>query len=227
MNTQNVTTCCNNKKVRTIPTQFTEHTDQCLLRFAKKGEQAAFGVLCERYSQQLNRAANRVTRNREDAEDAVQNALLSAFLHFADFDGRSSFSTWLTRIVINSALMILRKRKSAIEAATESTHDPETNGEAHQIPDRAPSPEKRYARREEEQILNKAIQKLRPSLQKVVKVHQLQECSIRQTAEVVGISVAAAKSRMFHAKVALRKSPGLRNMYRMKSAYGMRVLSAA
>src|SRR5215470_17216002 len=227
MNTERVTTCCDNKKVRSILTAFAEHTDECLLKVAKKGESGAFGALCERYSKQLLRSAHRVTRNLEDAEDAVQNAMLSAFVHLGDFDGRSSFSTWLTRIVINSALMLLRKRKSAIEAASESTHDPEMKGEAHQIPDKAPSPEKRYSRSEEEQILNKAIQKLRPSLQKVVKVHQLQECSIRQTAEVVGITVAAAKSRMFHAKMALRKSPALKRMNRTRHAYGMRVLSAA
>jgi len=227
MNTQNVTTCCDRKNIRLVKTELTKHTDECLLKVAKKGESAAFGVLCDRHSTQLFRAANRVTRNREDAEDAVQNALLSAFLHFADFDGRSTFSTWLTRIVINSALMILRKRKSAIEAATESTHDSEVNGEAHQIRDNAPNPERRYAQCEEKQILDNAIQKLRPSLQKVVKVHQLQECSIRQTAEVVGITVAAAKSRMFHAKMALRKSPALKRMHRTRHAFGMRALSAA
>ncbi len=227
MNTERVTACCDKKKVRSIPTQFTEHTDECLLKFAKRGEQAAFGALCERYLKQLHRAAHRVTRNREDAEDAVQNALLNAFVHFTDFDGRSSFSTWLTRIAINSALMLLRKRKSAIEAASESTHDLETKGEAYAVLDKAPNPEHRYARSEEDLILSNAIQKLRPSLQKVIKVHQLQECSIRQTAEVVGISVAAAKSRMFHAKIALRKSAGLKSMYRRRSGYGVRVLSAA
>lgn len=227
MNRGSVVTCCNNKKVRSILTASTEHTDECLLKVAKKGESAAFGVLCDRYANQLFRAAHRVTRNREDAEDAVQNAMLSAYVHFGDFDGRSSFATWLTRIAINSALMILRKRRSAIEAATESTNDLELKGEVHEVQDHAPNPERRYAQREEERILDKAIKKLRPSLRKIVEIQQLQECSIRQTAEVVGITVAAAKSRLFHAKVALRKSPGLKNMYRRRSGYGIRVLSAA
>src|SRR5215813_4272217 len=165
MKTETVTTGRDRKKVPAILTEFSKQTEESLLKFAKKGESAAFGILCERYSKQLFRAANRVTRNREDAEDAVQTALLNAFLHFADFDGRSSFSTWLTRIVINSSLMLLRKRKSAIESASESTHDSEVNGEAHQIRDNAPTPERRYAQSEEKEILDNAIQKLRPSLQ--------------------------------------------------------------
>jgi len=227
MNTERVTTCCDNKKVRSILTALAEHTDECLLKVARKGESGAFGALCERYSKQLLRSAHRVTRNREDAEDAVQNAMLSAFVHLGDFDGRSSFSTWLTRIVINSALMLLRKRRSAIEAASESTHDLEMRGEVYQLEDHAPNPERCYSQNEEGRILNKAIKKLRPSLRKIVEIQQLQECSIRQAAEVVGISVAAAKSRLFHAKVALRKSPALKGMYRRRPAYGVRVLSAA
>ena len=226
MNTGRVTTCCDKKKVRSIVTEFTEHTDECLLEVAKRGESAAFGALCERYSKQLLRAANRVTRNHEDAEDALQTALLNAFVHLTDFDGRSGFSTWLTRIVINSALMILRKRRSAVEAQ-ERTDDLEIKGQAHRMLDLAPNPEHHYARSEEERILNKAIQRLRPSLRKVVRVQQLQECSLRQTAEVVGISVGAAKSRLFHAKVALRNSPVLKSMGRTRAACGMRALSAA
>src|SRR6516225_226220 len=91
--------------------------DYMLVESAKKGERTAFDLLCERYLSQLIRAAFRVTRNREDAEDAVQDALLNAFVHLRAFDGRSSFSTWLTRIAINSALMLLRKRKSLLAQA--------------------------------------------------------------------------------------------------------------
>src|SRR6201998_398189 len=83
-----------------------------LVEAAKRGHSTAFGTLCERYSQQLFRAAHRITRNREDAEDAVQDTLLRGFVHLRDFDGRSSFATWLTRIAINSALMILRKKRA-------------------------------------------------------------------------------------------------------------------
>src|SRR5215475_4148981 len=145
MNTERVTTCCDNKKVRSILTALAEHTDECLLKVARKGESGAFGALCERYSKQLLRSAHRVTRNREDAEDAVQNAMLSAFVHLGDFDGRSSFSTWLTRIVINSALMLLRKRRTWHAIATEGDDDFSSGGAAYQVADRQPSPEHRYA----------------------------------------------------------------------------------
>src|SRR5215467_8928879 len=82
-----------------------------LVEAAQNGHQSAFSILCERYGHQLLRTAHRITRSREDAEDAVQDALMRAFMHVKDFDGRSSFGTWITRIAINSALMILRKKR--------------------------------------------------------------------------------------------------------------------
>src|SRR5467141_4882903 len=85
-------------------------SDESLVEAAKLGHSTAFDTLSERYRQQLFRAAHRITRSCEDAEDAVQGALLRAFVHLRDFGGRSSFSTCLTRIAINSALMRLRKK---------------------------------------------------------------------------------------------------------------------
>src|SRR5713101_10117696 len=94
-------------------------SDQSLVEAAKLGHSTAFDTLSERYRQQLFRAAHRITRSREDAEDAVQDSLLRAFLHMTQFDGRSSFGTWLTRIAINSALMILRKKRTSVEIVTD------------------------------------------------------------------------------------------------------------
>jgi RNA polymerase sigma factor (sigma-70 family) len=88
-------------------------SDESLVEAVKGGHSAAFATLSERYRQQLFRAARRITRSCEDAEDAVQDTLLRAFVHVTDFDGRSSFGTWLTRIAINSALMILRKKRTS------------------------------------------------------------------------------------------------------------------
>lgn len=202
-------------------------SDKNLVLAAQSGESTAFSELCHRHTQQLFRAAFRVTRNREDAEDAVQEALLNAFVHVTDFDGRSSFATWLTRIAINSALMILRKKRTSQEIAIESQEEDGTLAVLHQVPDRAPTPEGRYAQREREGILKKAIDNLRPSLGQVVKIQHLQERSIRETAQMVGISVAAAKARLFHAKAALRRSPRLRLMYQTRLGYGSRALTAA
>jgi RNA polymerase sigma-70 factor, ECF subfamily len=197
--------------------------EQSLVEAAKRGHSTDFAALSERYRQQLFRAAHRITRNSEDAEDAVQDALLRAFVHVTDFDGRSSFATWLTRIAINSALMILRKKRASLEIATDCNDDFGADGLRDEITDYRPNPERRYAESEEETMLKKAIQSLRPTLRVVVQI-QLQERSMRETAEAVGISLTAAKGRLFHAKGALRRSL-LRKLARQpRFAGGIRVL---
>lgn len=201
-------------------------TENCLVEAARGGHSAAFATLCERYKQQLLRAAHRITKSREDAEDAVQDALLRGFVHLRDFNGRSSFGTWLTRIAINSALMILRKKRASLEVALEGSDDA-NSAPSYQIPDRAPNPEKRYAQFEEQRLLRKAIRKLRPSLQAAVTKQHLQEHSVRETAEAMGISVAATKARLFHAKAALRRSSILRFKRQPRVGRTMPALSAA
>ena len=171
---------------------------------AERGRSLAFAIVCERHAQQLFCAAYRITRNREDAQDAVQDTFLRAFVHLKDFDGRSSLTTWLTRITINSALMILRKKRTAREIAIDGTHDFAIDGAAYQIADDAPNPEARYLRSEEHTILRTAIGSLGPSLQVVVQI-QLLDHSARETAEATGISLTAAKGRLFHARRALRR----------------------
>jgi len=197
-----------------------------LVEAAKKGHSTAFAALCERHAKRLFRAAQNITRSHQDAEDAVQDALLSAFVHLKKFDGRSTFATWLTRIAINSALMILRKKRNAPVVDLGGAQDSCTGELHHEIPDHAPNPEMHCARREEARILESAIQELRPALRDVVQKQQLQESSIRETAAAMGISEAAAKARLFHAKAKLRKSSILR-MMRRREAGQMRVLSAA
>ena len=181
-------------------------SDESLLEAAQRGYSPAFDALSKRYRQQLFRAAHRITRTIEDAEDAVQDTLLSAFLHVKEFDGRSSFGTWLTRIAINSALMILRKKRTSLEIATDYSDEFVAEGLHYRITDHRPNPERHYAQREEEVILKKAIHGLRPALRGVVQAQHLQERSIRETAEEIGISMAATKGRLFHAKKALRRS---------------------
>ncbi len=204
-----------------------EPAERSLVEAAKRGHSPAFGTLCQRYARQLFRATHRITRNREDSEDAVQDALMRAFVHLRDFDGRSSFSTWLTRIAINSALMILRKKRTSLEAVTIGADDFGADGPAYEVMDRAPNPERQYAQSEEQRILKKAIRGLRPSLREVVEAQQLQERSMRETARAMCISVAAAKGRLFHAKVALRRSSILKLMHRPRAGGEFRILSAA
>src|SRR6202011_4942022 len=152
-------------------------SDQSLVEAARNGHSMAFAALSERHRPQLFRAAHRITRNCQDAEDAVQDALLRAFVHIADFDGRSSFGTWLTRIAINSALMILRKKRASLELATDCNDDFGAHSRYRQINDQGPSPEMHYAQSEEENMLMRAIENLRPTLRVVVQMQQLQEYS--------------------------------------------------
>jgi len=205
----------------------TERSEYHLVRAAMNGHSGAFASLCERYRQQLLRAAHRITRSHEDAEDAVQDALMRGFIHLRDFNGRSAFGTWLTRIAINSALMILRKKRSGMEAATVSSDDIGSEEVHFEIADHAPNPERRYAVLEESRMVRKAVKRLRPSLRRVVDIQQFQERTMRETADAMGISVAAAKARLFHAKAALRRSSMLKVMQERKSSRLVRVLSAA
>jgi RNA polymerase sigma factor (sigma-70 family) len=216
-----------NRKAGSMMSESRECPDKNLVEEAKAGHSAAFTTLCERYAQQLLRATYRITRNREDSEDAVQDALMRGFVHIRDFNGESSFATWLTRIAINSALMILRKKRSSLEMAFTSGDNSGADGLIYQIADHAPNPERRYAQREKERILKKAVHSLRPPLRQVVEMKQLQERTMRETAETMCISVAAAKARLFHAKLALRKSSILKLMHQSRSRGKFRGLSAA
>ena len=204
-----------------------EPAEDRLVEAARRGHHTAFATLCERYGQQLLRAAHRITRSPEDAEDAVQDALMRAFIHVGEFDGRSSFSTWLTRIAINSSLMILRKKRTLLETAIESTDESGVDKRRYEIADGAPNPERHYAQHEEKKLLRIAIGNLRPKLRDVVRTQQLEERSMRETAKLMGISIAAAKGRLFHAKAALRRSPVLKLARRSRCAGESRVLSAA
>ena len=201
--------------------------EQALVTAAKRGHSAAFDELCQPHARKLHQTTFRITRNREDAEDAVQEALLSAFVHLRNFDGRSSFSTWLTRIAINSALMILRKKRSSLETALAGSDEFGIDAPLFQFADHAPNPETRYAQFEKERILHQAISRLRPKLRRTVEFQNLQERSIRETARAMCISVAATKGRLFHAKAVLRKSLTLKLMYRPRTGGRLRQLSAA
>jgi RNA polymerase sigma factor (sigma-70 family) len=176
----------------------------------------AFERLYEQTAPKVLKTLYRITRNQEDAEDALQEAFLSAFVHARDFDGRSSFTTWFTRIAINSALMILRKKRTHPEYSL----DEGSVGEEHEahwvVLDTAPNPERRYAQQEREAILREAVGDLRPAIRRAVEIGQLQDRTMRETAEVLGISVAAAKARLFHARAALRRSRRINSMSRLR-----------
>jgi RNA polymerase sigma factor (sigma-70 family) len=187
-------------------------SEERLVADAKIGRPAAFDELCKRHAKKLFCVAHRVTRNREDAEDAVQDSFLSALLHLERFDGRSQFSTWLTRIAINAALMKLRKGRASREVPMEEPGESSEHWQ-QQAADSTLNPEERYAEQERARVLREAVAGLKPDIRKVVEIHRLQELSLDETAEVLGISLAAAKGRMFHARAALRRMSPLKSVF--------------
>lgn len=184
----------------------TEMSDEMLVSRAKSGDTDAFVELSKRHAGKVFQATYRVTRNRQDAEDALQDSFLKAFTHMKDFQERSSFSTWLTRIAINEALMILRKKRNSSEISIDSTHDPAGNFETWEPKSPWENPEIRYVRRERQKLLRQAIHQLPPVFRDVVQLRHAREYSGQEIAQSLGITVSAVKSRLSRAKRALRTS---------------------
>jgi RNA polymerase sigma-70 factor (ECF subfamily) len=175
-------------------------SDEALVAGAKRGQGSFFGELHERHRERMFRVTRRITRHHEDAQDAVQESFLSAYIHLKKFDERARFSTWLTRIAINAALMKVRKNRTSRQVGVEDAVD------TAELSGSVPNPEEICARTEQKAALRNAIAKLRPTLRNVVELHDLQEYSLHETAEALGTSVSAAKARLFHARAALRRT---------------------
>jgi RNA polymerase sigma factor (sigma-70 family) len=180
----------------------TEMSDEMLASRAKSGDADAFVELSKRHANRVFR----VTRNRQDAEDALQDAFLNAFTHMKNFEGRSSFSTWLTRIAINSALMILRKKRNCCEIPIDGGDGRVGNFATWEPPSPMDDPESHYVRGERHKLLRKAIHQLPPVYREVIQLRQAKERSVREIAQSLGITVPAVKSRLARAKSALRTS---------------------
>lgn len=164
-----------------------------------------FEHIWQTHAKQILRITLRITNNREDAEDALQDSFLRAYVHLHSFDGRSSLSTWLTRIAINSALLIRRKRASANQISIDDDNGGSFDAKTS-VMDRELDPEARYALAERRALVQSGLEQLRPSLRQAIKIQALEDHSAKETAEKMGISLSATKSRIFHAKAELRKS---------------------
>src|SRR6266404_1358073 len=187
-------------------------SEEQLIAAAKTGRRAPFGELCERHMKKVSCVTRRIVRNREDAEDAAQECFLNAFVHLKDFDGRSQFATWLTRIAINAALMKLRKNRGARDVPMDEPNPSSEPVAQREFRNDAPDPEESCSLRERERIVKSAISGLRPRARNVVELIHLQEHSIRETAQILGISTGAVKGQMFHAKIALHRMPLLQSV---------------
>ena len=187
-----------------LPSQVVKEDEPQLVAAAQAGQLEAFETLVERYERKIFRLTLNITQNREDAEDAMQEAFLKAFEHLGEFQGNSRFYTWLVRIAVNQALMKLRKRRPnqvSLDADVETGED----SIPREVEDWGPSPEDRYEQTELSGILSQAIGELDPPFRIVFQLRDIEELSTEETAEALGLSVPAVKSRLLRARLKLRQ----------------------
>src|SRR3954471_14963507 len=176
-----------------------------LLENARKGDLQAFSDLVNRYERKIFRLAKHITQNDEDAEDVLQETFLKAYSHLDTFQGQSKFYTWIVRIAVNEALMKLRKRKSS---KTVSLDEPTDTGEDTMVREIAvwdEDPEQKYSRDELREILDKAVESLKPAFRTVFVLRDIEELSTEETASALDISIPAVKSRLLRARLQLRE----------------------
>lgn len=178
--------------------------DLALVRACTNGDAAAFEQLVKRYDARLFSIAQHITHNREDAEDAVQDAFLKAFRNLAQFRGNSQFSTWLIRITVNESLMKLRKRRSIREVSMDDDFQGEDHASPFEFADWAPNPEELYRKSELQNILRSELQELPPNLRVVFVLRDVEGLSAEQTAEVLDSTSVAVKARLWRARLKLR-----------------------
>jgi RNA polymerase sigma-70 factor (ECF subfamily) len=176
---------------------------QTLVAAARLGSSAAFAELRELYAQRVYRKLLRITKNREDAEDALQETFLRAYVALDTFEERSSFSTWVTRIAINVGLMILRKRRRLAEVSFDSPSETEEAALRFEFRDTAPSPEHICVRRQGHARVVRSIWNLQPRLRQVIEMQIKDDYSIREIAQALDISQSAVKSRLSRARARL------------------------
>jgi len=179
--------------------------ERTLVVAARNGDDQAFETLFKRYRRKTLAVVLRYIRAVEDAEDIVQQSFYKAFVHLSQFQGESSFSTWLTRIAINEALMFLRHIGAVREISIDSMGDTEGSPASLEIPDSNADPEIRRSQRERAQILSSAMDELTPRMRQALELRELAELSTGETAERLGVSIGAVKARIFHAKRSLRE----------------------
>jgi RNA polymerase sigma-70 factor (ECF subfamily) len=176
-----------------------------LVNAARAGDVGSFEQLVRRYDRNVFRIAQHITQNREDAEDVVQDAFLKAFQNLGQFQGQSKFYTWLVRIAVNEALMRLRRRRPERMVSIDEDVKTEEDSIPREIADWSPNPEQLYNQAELKDILQKTIQGLPPSFRTVFVLRDVEGLSTEETADALGLSVPAVKSRLLRARLQLRE----------------------
>jgi RNA polymerase sigma-70 factor (ECF subfamily) len=182
---------------KNIPGQGAEVT---LVLAARNGDPHAFEILVELYQRRILAVARRFTRNREDAEDIAQQSFQKAFIHLHKFEGKSCFSTWLTRIAINEALMLLRRGRGLREVSINDLSRNEETASGLEMLDSRAGPESAFLQNERNRILSAALDELTPGIRTAIQLRELRELSTKEAARVMGLSVSAVKARVFNGR---------------------------
>jgi len=192
--------------IETIQKKAEDVTEElALVQAAKKGDLEAFSDLVKRYDRNVFRIAQHITHNEEDAQDVVQEAFLKAYTNLAQFQGNSKFYTWLVRIAVNEALMKLRRRRSDKTGSIDEDVETEEGSMPREVADWSPNPEQLYGTSELGDILKKTIQGLPPGFRTVFVLRDVEGLSTEETAEMLGLSIPAVKSRLLRARLQLRE----------------------
>ena len=179
--------------------------ESSLVAQSREGNTSAFAELVRRYEGKIFRLAQHVTQNREDAEDVLQETFMKAYEHLDQFQGNSKFYTWIVRIAVNQALMKLRRRKTGKTVSLDETIDTGEDTVVREIATWDENPEQRFSREEMGEILDSAIQSLEPPYRSVFVLRDIEELSTEETADALGLSIPAVKSRLLRARLQLRE----------------------
>jgi RNA polymerase sigma-70 factor, ECF subfamily len=181
-------------------------SDADLIFEAKAGDQEAFMELCDRCGGVLKRKIFQIVRNGADTEDALQETFLSAYRHLNEFRSDSRFQTWMTRIAINAALMVLRKRRIRSETSFEIVGDPGDPVDIWEIPDFSLNPEELCLQTQMSHIIRKAVNQLPDRFRLIVAAwYEGDNASLTEVAQSLGMTEGAAKSRLCRARARLRR----------------------
>lgn len=180
-------------------------TDDQLIVSARLGDGHAFAELCSRHSTSVRKAIFRIVGNKEDAEDMLQDTLIRAFVHIGTFRQESRFSTWLTSIGVNRALMHLRKKQISKEVEYQTRDSDDGSLLPPQFVDPSPRPDQSFQCKQLEVLLRREVQRLEPSFRGIFEERYGRECSVEEVAARLSITVATAKSRLMRGRSVLRK----------------------
>ena len=180
-------------------TSTNKRSDEALVTATKRGDTQAFEELVLRHRQRVLALAQRITNSLEDGEDVTQESFHKAFLHLDTFQERARFSTWLTRIAMNEAFILLRRRKGFLEVLPESP-DNGVKSSSESFVDQSPSPEESCWRRERTELLTEAINCLGPKIRTAILLRDIEERSVKETAQILDTSVSAVKARVFRGR---------------------------